>query len=213
MASSRAPFIVIEGLDRSGKSTQAAELLTRLNAKGREARLIKFPDRTTAIGMMIDSYLRSASDLDDHAIHLLFSANRWEHAETIENDLKAGKIVLCDRYAFSGCSFSAAKGLDLQWCMSSDVGLPAPDLVLFLDVEPDIARERGGYGQERYEHEDLQKKVKVLFHKLGQEYGERWKVVDAGRSLSEVARCIWKEVTPLLSEKPQLTSNRLWLSP
>lgn len=88
----RGALIVLEGLDRSGKSTQVDRLVARLNAEGHKARLHKFPgtspatallseltvDRTTAIGKMIDAYLRSAAELDDHAIHLLFSANRWE---------------------------------------------------------------------------------------------------------------------------------------
>lgn len=96
----RGPFIVIEGLDRSGKSTQTSLLLARLEAAGIPATLLKFPgryypismlfynlhlvgneiDRTTSIGQMINAYLQSKADLDDHAIHLLFSANRWELA-------------------------------------------------------------------------------------------------------------------------------------
>jgi dTMP kinase len=91
--SQRGLFIVLEGLDRSGKSTQVQRLLDRFNNDGRRAVLQKFPgtsrlvlifvltpDRTTAIGKMIDSYLQSKSELDDRAIHLLFSANRWELA-------------------------------------------------------------------------------------------------------------------------------------
>jgi len=98
----RGAFIVIEGMDRAGKTTQAALLRDRLAAASprRLVELIKFPgalrgmhphdsryfgltadgDRTTAIGKMIDAYLKSATDLDDRAIHLLFSANRWECA-------------------------------------------------------------------------------------------------------------------------------------
>jgi dTMP kinase len=92
----RGAFIVLEGLDRSGKSTQVAKLVDRLTQTGHRARLQKFPgaspsvrvgrclttalDRTTAIGKMIDAYLQSHAELDDRAIHLLFSANRWECA-------------------------------------------------------------------------------------------------------------------------------------
>lgn len=72
----------------------------------------------------------------------------------IENDLKSGITVICDRYAFSGIAFSAVKpGLSYEWCKAPDISLPAPDLVLFLEVHPDVARERGGYGEERYEKE------------------------------------------------------------
>ena len=89
MAQGRGAFIVLEGLDRSGKTTQTAKLVEKIESLGKPCKLIKFPglslpcarlnaDRTTTIGKMIDSYLRSAEDLDDRVIHLLFSANRWE---------------------------------------------------------------------------------------------------------------------------------------
>ena len=130
-------------------------------------------DRTTPIGKMIDSYLRSQSEMDDRAIHLLFSANRWELAyvlvslplpsylyirlrcrKSIEESLAVGTTVLCDRYAFSGIAFSAAKnlpGMSYEWCRGPDVALPAPDLTLFLAVSPEAQRARGGFGAERRE--------------------------------------------------------------
>ena len=97
---------------------------------------------------MIDSYLRSQSEWDDHAIHLLFSTNRWELVHTIESHLKSNTAVVCNRYAFSGIAFSAAKGLSLEWCRSPDVGLPAPGATLFLDITPEKARERWLWGGE-----------------------------------------------------------------
>jgi len=69
-------------------------------------------DRGTGVGSLLGSYLKGTGDgaaLNDQAVHLLFSANRWEHAENIRNALKDGKIVIADRYAFSGVAFSAAK--------------------------------------------------------------------------------------------------------
>jgi len=96
MVRGRGAFIVLEGLDRSGKTTQTTELVQRIEKLGRPCKLIKFPstpslsrltlDRTTTIGKMIDAYLRSAEDLDDRVIHLLFSANRWEARYAIQDD-------------------------------------------------------------------------------------------------------------------------------
>ncbi|KAK7687663.1 hypothetical protein QCA50_008878 [Cerrena zonata] len=86
----RGAFIVIEGLDRSGKSTQTESLIKRLEQADVSAKLIKFPDRTTPIGKMIDAYLKSESELDDHVVHLLFSANRWELASSIIKTLEQG---------------------------------------------------------------------------------------------------------------------------
>jgi dTMP kinase len=74
----RGALIVLEGLDRSGKSSQCKALASFLRSRGESVEEWRFPDRTTAIGQMISSYLTGASELDDSAIHLLFSANRWE---------------------------------------------------------------------------------------------------------------------------------------
>ncbi|KAF8962351.1 thymidylate kinase-domain-containing protein [Flammula alnicola] len=228
----RAPFIVIEGLDRSGKTTQTSKLHARLQRNGVEASLMKFPDRTTAIGKMIDSYLRSASELDDHAIHLLFSANRWELAPTIEKLLNAGTPVVCDRYAFSGIAFSASKVgpdgeplLPFEWCRSPDVGLPAPDIVLFFDITPEKAKERGGYGEERYEKEEMQLRVRKFFHRIGEEMVEedekaagsrdeivRWVSIDAGREIEEVEQEVWSLVDPLVKEGVKGPVRKLWSS-
>ncbi|KAG0692804.1 thymidylate kinase-domain-containing protein [Suillus ampliporus] len=216
--SKRGAFIVIEGLDRSGKSTQASLLHERLQdsqdgIKTPKVVLLKFPDRTTAIGKMIDAYLRSESELDDRAIHLLFSANRWELASTITAHLAEGTTVLADRYAFSGIAFSARKGLPYEWCRAPEVGLPAPDLTLFLNISPEVAAARGGYGLERYEKEEVQKGVRQVFDKIGQTMGEesegKWMVIDAGKSKEEVAEELWRVVKPLVSRVDGPIS-RLW---
>lgn len=76
----RGALVVLEGLDRSGKTTQVKLLEQRFVEEGKRVKVMRFPDRSTPIGQMIDSYLKSDVDMDDHVIHLLFSANRWEAA-------------------------------------------------------------------------------------------------------------------------------------
>jgi dTMP kinase len=76
--SPRGAFILFEGVDRCGKTTQAKRLVERLNASGRPAVFMNFPDRSTTIGKQINAYLANTEELDDRAVHLLFSANRWE---------------------------------------------------------------------------------------------------------------------------------------
>eukprot|EP00750_Incisomonas_marina_P012491 INCI16902.1.p1 GENE.INCI16902.1~~INCI16902.1.p1 ORF type:complete len:222 (+),score=37.24 INCI16902.1:68-733(+) len=128
----RGAFILFEGCDRSGKSTQVAKLVQRLQADGSKVEAMRFPDRTTEIGKMIDAYLRCATHLDDRAVHLLFSANRWECRARILSLLEQGTSIVCDRYTFSGVAFSASKvGMDVEWCKAPDDGLPAPDVVFF----------------------------------------------------------------------------------
>jgi dTMP kinase len=145
----RGAFIVFEGVDRCGKTTQVALLVKHLMSLGLAAVAMNFPDRSTMVGDLINQYLQSKNDLDDRAIHLLFSANRWEAVPKLEQWLlHEGTTVVCDRYAYSGVAFSSAKpSLDqeLAWCQACDVGLPAPDAVIFLDLAPDDAERRGGY--------------------------------------------------------------------
>ena len=75
----RGTLIVFEGCDRSGKTTACKRLVDHFNLnKQNSAKFMRFPDRSTEVGTAIDGYLRGQRDLDDHVIHLLFSANRWE---------------------------------------------------------------------------------------------------------------------------------------
>ncbi|OAA57169.1 Thymidylate kinase [Cordyceps fumosorosea ARSEF 2679] len=222
----RGAFIVLEGLDRSGKTTQVKLLEQRLLEQRKSVKLMRFPDRTTPIGKTIDSYLKSAVRMDDHAIHLLFSANRWEAAETINELLDAGTTVVCDRYAHSGMVYSAAKrspALRLGWARAPDAGLPRPDRVVFLDLDEEAARARGGWGEEVYEKAAMQREVRRLFGalagKAGEEEGEVWKeqgltggeewlrekgdlvLVDAGGTVEEVAEKVWRVVEDVKGQR------------
>ncbi|OWK05065.1 DTYMK [Cervus elaphus hippelaphus] len=79
MAGRRGALIVLEGVDRAGKSTQSRKLVDALCAEGHRAELLRFPERSTEIGKLLSSYLEKKSEVEDHSVHLLFSANRWEH--------------------------------------------------------------------------------------------------------------------------------------
>ncbi|KAI1615191.1 thymidylate kinase [Exophiala viscosa] len=187
----RGHLIVIEGLDRSGKSSQCQLLLETLEARHDRARYVKFPDRTTPTGQMINGYLTGHAQQDDHSIHLLFSANRWEAIKGIQEDLLNGVTVIVDRYSFSGAVYSAAKenpDLSLDWAWYPEIGLLKPDILFFLDISSADAAKRGGYGAERYETEKMQARVRTLFNELFQRLDNvRVKEVDAGRIVSEVA--------------------------
>ncbi|KAL4923742.1 bifunctional thymidylate/uridylate kinase [Aspergillus undulatus] len=198
----RGALVVVEGLDRAGKSSQCEFLRTFLQEQGHIVKYIRFPDRTTAIGKLIDGYLRGQSHLDDHSIHLLFSANRWELAQEIESDIANGNTIIIDRYSYSGAVYSAAKAnpsLSLQWAWQPEIGLPKPDLCLFLSISPDEAAKRGGFGGERYENETLQTRVRELFTTVFDlQLDSNIKTVDAGKSFEEVSRDISKIVTDAL---------------
>jgi dTMP kinase len=90
MSSTRGAFILFEGIDRCGKTTQSGLLMNHMATK-QSTELIRFPDRTSTIGQLINSYLTSSStNIDDHTIHLLFSANRWEASANLKSKLEAG---------------------------------------------------------------------------------------------------------------------------
>lgn len=194
----RGAFIVLEGVDRCGKTTQASLLVKHLIGIGLATIAMRFPDRTTMVGDLINQYLQSKSDLDDRAVHLLFSANRWEAAPKLTSTLVDDKTtIVCDRYAHSGVAFSSAKPSlenDLDWCKACDVGLPAPDAVIFLNLSQEQAEQRGGYGGERYEKKEMQQRVRKRFSEL-QEMDEAdgtipWYIVDAAQSIDDVQKDI-----------------------
>uniref|UniRef100_A0ABI7X2P5 Thymidylate kinase-like domain-containing protein n=1 Tax=Felis catus TaxID=9685 RepID=A0ABI7X2P5_FELCA len=81
MAGRRGALIVLEGVDRAGKSTQSRKLVATLCASGHRAELLRFPERSTEIGKLLSSYLEKKSEVEDHSVHLLFSANRWEQVK------------------------------------------------------------------------------------------------------------------------------------
>jgi dTMP kinase len=159
---------------------------------------------------MIDAYLKSHSGGSDQMVHLLFSANRWESASNLLDILNKGDAVILDRYFYSGIAFSAAKGIpgmDINWCKQPDVGLPRPDLTLFLEVSESVQQERGGFGAERYEQAEFQKKVRAVFNQLRQSAGD-WKTISADVEFEKVSTAIWHEVEQVLSRKLPQDVNR-----
>lgn len=152
-------------------------------------------------------------------IHLLFSANRWEAARSIEEHIRAGTTVVIDRYSYSGAVYSAAKqipAMDLQWCRQPEVGLPRPDICLFLDISSEEAAKRGGFGTERYEKQELQARVRELYAEMRKhdDEGEDISVIDAGRNIEEVGKDILSAVDEarerLRAGKPALRHTRPW---
>lgn len=211
---SRGAFILFEGIDRCGKSTQVGLLSKYLatSASVQSIEGIRFPDRTSVIGQLINSYLVSASNMNDQTIHLLFSANRWEASQDIEKKLNSGCTLVCDRYAYSGVAFSSAKGLGLDWCKSCDVGLPAPDCVIYLDMPVDEAALRGNYGEERYEKIDLQLKVRDKFMSLMEEDAGKlpWYKLDARKSIEELQKEIEIIAESTIADVKAKPINSLW---
>ena len=120
-----------------------------------------------------------------------------DSSPSIQADLAAGTTVIIDRYYYSGCVYSAAKQnptLSLAWCRHPEVGLPRPDLCLFLDISAEDAAKRGGFGTEKYEKKELQDRVRELFQVMMQsQEKEDFVRIDAGSSVESVQQEIREE--------------------
>ncbi|XP_044523600.1 thymidylate kinase isoform X2 [Gracilinanus agilis] len=176
MAGRRGALIVLEGMDRAGKTTQGRKLVAALLEAGHTAELLRFPERSTEIGKLLGSYLEKKNNMEDHTVHLLFSANRWEQVPLIKEKLSRGVTLVVDRYAFSGVAFTSAKeNFSLDWCKQPDVGLPKPDIILFLQLSSVEAAKRGDFGNERYENNVFQEKALQRFYQLMKDDSLNWK--------------------------------------
>lgn len=203
----RGLLVAFEGCDRSGKSTQSKMLVDYLMSTGRDVAHFRFPDRSTAIGQSINSYLQGKSELEDHAVHLLFSANRWEAVPKIKQLIEKGTFVIMDRYAFSGVAFTAAKGFDVTWCKNPDRGLPCPDIVFYLEISVKDAMLRASFGDERYENLEFQQHVAEVYHHLK---SDDWKVVDALKDTNEIHEEIRSTVLKLEENVKYNKLKDLW---
>ncbi|KAK9117475.1 hypothetical protein Sjap_016422 [Stephania japonica] len=186
----RGALIVLEGLDRSGKTSQCRRLHSRLVEQGIPIELWRFPDRKTCVGQMISSYLANKSQLDDQTVHLLLVLTVGRKGfpyfmSLMESKLKSGTTLIVDRYSYSGVAFSSAKGLDIEWCKAPERGLLAPDLVVYLDISPEKAAERGGYGGERYEQLEFQREVSQQYQILRD---GTWKIIDVCLPVEDIEK-------------------------
>ena len=120
----RGLLVVFEGLDQSGKQTQAEALRDWLVSAGRAVRLLSFPTYETHLGAEIGRALHGERDYGPDVMQLLYVANRFEWKPEIERELAAGTVLVCDRYLASSVAYGEAQGLDARMAVG-DSGLPA----------------------------------------------------------------------------------------
>ncbi|RPA87087.1 P-loop containing nucleoside triphosphate hydrolase protein, partial [Ascobolus immersus RN42] len=154
----RGLLLCLEGPDRTGKTTQSHLLSTHLTSlTHRPTHTLRFPDRTTPTGKLIDAYLKDTSvQLNPRVSHLLFSANRWEVMDSVLAKVRGGENVVMDRYHGSGEAYTCSldgfegEGGGEEWARGTDRGLPRPDVTVCLYLPEGEAGKRGGFGEERY---------------------------------------------------------------
>ena len=179
-------LIAIEGLDQSGKATQAQLLRDELREGGTRARMVSFPDYGTSIGEEIARALQGERDYSPEVMQLLYVANRFERKADLERWLNGDLVVVCDRYVASTVAYGEAQGLDVDWLTRMQRLLPAPDLTILLDIAPELAVERKATGRDRYERDlSLLGRVRKSYLRQAQHAG--WVRVDGGRDKTDVA--------------------------
>jgi dTMP kinase len=194
----RGLLVVFEGLDQSGKQTQAERLRDRLVSAGRTLRLLSFPSYETHLGAEIGRALKGERDYAADTMQLLYVANRFEWKPEIERELAAGTVVVCDRYLASSIAYGEAFGLDGQWLTDIQRYLPQPDLTVLLDIDPQVSASRKTADRDKYER-DLALLARVRESYMRQASGPRWLRLDAGRDRDAVASDVYAAVEPLLT--------------
>jgi dTMP kinase len=192
----RVSLIVLEGIDKSGKATQAEILAERLRKMGRRVEDIAFPDYQTAVGGVIGRYLQGDVDLCPELRQLLYAANRWERCGDLRLWLREGKLVVADRYVPSGLVYGLANGLDLGWMTTLERGLPPSDLVIVVDVSVATAFTRDETRDIYEANRGFLERVRRAYLALAEDFS--WVIVDGERDRVAVAEQVWEHVSRLI---------------
>ena len=194
----RGLLIAFEGLDQSGKQTQAERLRDRVVAAGRLVRLLSFPAYDTSIGTEIGRALQGDRDYGPEVMQLLYVANRYELKPQIEFELNRGTVLICDRYLASSVAYGDAQGLDAAWLMDIQKYLPQPDVTFLLDINPEVSATRKTVDRDKYER-DLALLARVRDSYRRQAAAGGWSTLDANRDRDIVAADVWKVVAARLA--------------
>lgn len=205
----RAPFIVFEGLDGAGTTTQALRLVATLGQLGHEAHFTREPS-DGPVGVMIRQALTGrmlrpgGERLTPETLALLFAADRVDHlASEVEPLCARGVTVVCDRFTLSSVAYQGQE-LDPAFVREVNARAAAPDLTIYLRVSPETAltRRAGRHlGEELYERLETQKRVAAAYDDAAQAFHltHKVKVVDGERGIDQIAWEILEHVRPLVA--------------
>ena len=195
-------FICIEGLDGSGKSTQA-KMLTKKLSKTYNAIYTAEPSQGKIGKFIRQRCLYEEKRLPTTVEALLFAADRIEHVQNIVAPaLEEGKLVVSDRYVYSSLAYQGSAGLSLDWIEAINANALKPDLCVFIDVEPKVVLERLKRKKSVMETLETQEKVREIYLK----YVERRELVrvDGGKSKRLVAEELYAIVKNFLTAKENI---------
>jgi dTMP kinase len=189
-------FLVIEGLDGSGKTTQAALLAEKLE-KNYSVLLTAEPSHGKIGRYIRESCLYENQRLPTEAEALIFAADRIEHMYSeVKPALEAGKLVICDRYIYSSLAYQGNSGLSLEWIKTINARALQPDICIFIDVPPEKVIKRLKRKKSVMETLETQQKVREVYLK----YVEKAELVrvDGDKDKEQVAKELFKTVSGLI---------------
>jgi dTMP kinase len=186
-------LIAFEGLDQSGKQTQAELLRDRLKQDGHKSRLVSFPDYATSIGEEIARALQGEREYGPDVMQLLYVANRYERKADLQRWLDGGLILVCDRYTASSVAYGEAQGLDAPWLLEIQKFLPPASVTILLDIAPETAAQRKSVDRDRYERDlAMLARVRESYHR--QAAADAWVRLDGERPKDQVAEDVFAAV-------------------
>ena len=197
-------FIVFEGIDGSGKTTQAELLAEKLTSIQQSNIIIREPGGTP-LGESIRKELKSNPNLDPVTQLFLFSACRTELIKDVINpNLEEGHIVICDRYIFSTIAYQGhAEGLNIAYIenmIDLSTGGLTPDIVIFIDTPVEIAKKRRENEiNDYYDQKDIDYYVRTREGYISMASSSvNWVTYDGSKEPNELAKSIWEQIKPLI---------------
>ena len=178
-------IIVLEGIDKAGKGTQCKLLQNDIMKAGFNCKILDFPDYSTPIGKEIRLFLDGRRSYSSEVQHMLLSVNRWEKKEEIEKMLQNGTIIIMDRYYQSNIVYGLSNGLDLNWLINLDKGLPKEDIVIILEIDPATSYKRVNRNRDLFEKNlEFLSNVKQNYQKLSQVYN--WNIINGEETVEKI---------------------------
>lgn len=177
-------IIALEGPDKAGKMTQSKLLVDSLRKSGRISVVMDFPDYSTPIGMEISAFLEDKRDYSNEVKHMLMSANRWERKREIESLVKTGTIVVINRYYQSNLVYGISNGLNIDWLLNLDKGLPKEDIAIVINISPSTVKLRTEKLDLFERSEKLLLAVNKNYSKLAKRFS--WKIISGDNSKEQV---------------------------
>jgi dTMP kinase len=192
-------FIVIEGLDGSGKTTQAKILAARLR---RSHRAVYTQEPSGGkIGAFIRNYILYGANRPPIIVEaLLFAADRIDHVQNeVQPALSKGFIVVSDRYVYSSLAYQGSAGLSLDWIEAINQHALQPDLALFIDVNPELVLRRLKRRKSVMENLETQRRVREIYQKFVDK-GDLMRI-NGDKTKNEVAEEVFAAVTKFLKAR------------